>query len=273
MIDCTFDQPSNRRRNPAPQYIEALENRLQRAETLLRSVMPDVDLNDLDMGKDGRAQPQIPGKTGGTNDDGATLVASPAVGKMDMSGDPEADAKLESMVEATGQLDLDDQGKWDFHGHSSGYSFLSRMRAQFGDLLGPTGTSTPFMKTRTLTAVFGSPSSASNSPMDGNASLTSDLPSKAIAQELIRNTLDDACALMPFVHQPTFYQLVDRIYEKPAEQFGTEENRFLPLLYVVLAVGTMFAKTEQSELEQGGYEHAIDQGYEAFEPFADLANS
>src|SRR3978361_2573882 len=44
--DCTYDQPSNRRRNPAPQYIEALETRVQRAETLLRAVFPGVDLND-----------------------------------------------------------------------------------------------------------------------------------------------------------------------------------------------------------------------------------
>src|SRR3954471_17345081 len=44
--DCTYDQPSNRRRNPAPQYIEALETRLQRAESLLRTFLPNVDLND-----------------------------------------------------------------------------------------------------------------------------------------------------------------------------------------------------------------------------------
>ncbi len=44
--ECTYDKPSNRRRNPAPQYIEALEHRLQRAEMLLRKVMPDVDLSD-----------------------------------------------------------------------------------------------------------------------------------------------------------------------------------------------------------------------------------
>jgi len=44
--DCTYDQPSNRRRNPAPQYIEALEHRLQKAETILRSVLPGLDLDD-----------------------------------------------------------------------------------------------------------------------------------------------------------------------------------------------------------------------------------
>jgi hypothetical protein len=44
--ECTYDKPSNRRRNPAPQYIEALENRLHLAETLLRKFIPDVDLAD-----------------------------------------------------------------------------------------------------------------------------------------------------------------------------------------------------------------------------------
>jgi hypothetical protein len=44
--ECTYDQPSNRRRNPAPQYIEALEKRLQKAEAILRSVLPGLDLDD-----------------------------------------------------------------------------------------------------------------------------------------------------------------------------------------------------------------------------------
>ena len=49
LLECTYDKPSNRRRNPAPQYIEALETRLQRAEALLRKFAPDVDLTDPEL--------------------------------------------------------------------------------------------------------------------------------------------------------------------------------------------------------------------------------
>lgn len=37
--------------------------------------------------------------------------------------------------------------------------------------------------------------------------------------------------------------MFDRIYDIPPENFGDEENRFLPLLYVVLALGCMFNMT------------------------------
>ncbi len=117
-----------------------------------------------------------------------------------------------------------------------------------------------------MSAVFDSPRSTTASPKTASpkeihASITADLPSKEIAQDLVSNTLDDACALMRFLHRPTFDRMFDRIYDLPAEEYGNEENRFLPMLYAVLAVGTLFAKTEQSELHQQGYETAIDQGY------------
>jgi hypothetical protein len=34
--------------------------------------------------------------------------------------------------------------------------------------------------------------------------------------------------------------MVHRIYDTPVESFGNEENQFLPLLYVVLALGCLF---------------------------------
>jgi len=43
---CTYNRRSNRRRNPIPQYIESLGQRLQRAEALLGTVLPNVDLGD-----------------------------------------------------------------------------------------------------------------------------------------------------------------------------------------------------------------------------------
>ncbi|KAJ6142449.1 hypothetical protein N7471_001902 [Penicillium samsonianum] len=44
--ECSYDQPSNRRHNPAPQYVEALETRLSKAQAFLRTVRSDVNLND-----------------------------------------------------------------------------------------------------------------------------------------------------------------------------------------------------------------------------------
>ncbi len=181
----------------------------------------------------------------------------------DGGGESEQDSLLESMVENTGSLDLDDQGHWDFHGHSSGLVFLQRMREQFGDLIGSTESRAAlYIRTRAQSQVLGSPSSTGESPMDNGLPNTHDLPPREVARQLCVNSLNDACALMRFVHQPTFYVLFDRIYDTPPENFGNEENTFLPLLYVVLALGCLFDKNDSSNLEQKGYERAIDQGYE-----------
>src|SRR4051794_13309004 len=115
--DCTYDQPSNRRRNPAPQYIEALETRLQRAETLLRTLLPNVDLND----------PNIDAVIQQRRQAGNAKALD-----QETKTDESTDAQLRSMVESTGQLDLDESGHWDFHGGSSGTVFVRRMREHFG---------------------------------------------------------------------------------------------------------------------------------------------
>ena len=169
----------------------------------------------------------------------------------------ERDSLLESMVETTGQLDLDDQGKWDFHGHSSGLTFLSRIREQFGDII-----TIPDMRTSAWLKpqMVHSSQSASDSPLDANLPNVAELPSKELALELASNSLDYACSLLRFMHQPSFYRMLDRVYSLSPTEFGDEENRFLPQLYVVLALGCLFAPNEKSELEQGGYENAMSQG-------------
>ncbi|TKA62341.1 hypothetical protein B0A49_10847 [Cryomyces minteri] len=260
--ECTYDQPSNRRRNPTPQYIEAIEQRLHRAEALLKVVLPNVDPGDPDIDailQQGNLPSSIPG-LGQPSSSGAQ--ARPPLGKPTVSSENMKDPHLESMVKATGQLDLDEQGYWDYHGHSSGLSFVRRMREQMGDIMGPEGNSTPFVKTRPMSQVFESPMSNVGSPMDVLPS--PELPSQTVARQLCSNSVNDASALLRVVHQPTFWKSFDRIYSTAPENYNGEDIRFLPLLYVVIALGYLFAKEEHSDLEQLGYDNAIDQGFKYF---------
>jgi hypothetical protein len=253
--DCTYDQPSNRRRNPAPQYIEALESRVQRAETLLRAVFPGVDLNDPNI--DTLIHQQL----------GKIKTEALENSSTDKSGDPNVqDAQLRSMIESTGQLDLDEAGYWDFHGGSSGTVFIKRMREQFGGLLGNDHSAPLFPRIPRpplVTSMFDSPRSSTDSPYDAGLPNTMDLPSRETAKVLCNDSLERACSLLRFVHQPTFYEMVDKIFDTPPENFGDSENRFLPLLYVVLALGCMF-HTEPGEDPNGPvqntYKAGIDQG-------------
>ncbi|TVY43617.1 Activator of stress genes [Lachnellula occidentalis] len=250
--DCTYDQPSNRRRNPAPQYIEALETRLQRAETLLRTLLPNLDLNDPNIEtaiqrQAGNAKGSLPG---GTSSDAAA----------------DQDAQLRSMIASTGQLDLDDSGHWDFHGGSSGTVFVKRMREQLGSLLSPqkpgSASFLPKLPRPYPSVLLDSPRSATESPLDGGLPNTVDLPSKDVARKLCEHSLDTACALLRFIHHPTFYMMFERIYELPVESFGNEENQFLPLLYVVLALGCMFER--QGDDYEQSYKAGIDHGLKYF---------
>lgn len=208
---------------------------------------------------------------------------SEQAGKIRSWNDQDGDALLESMVDATGQLDLDDRGYWDFHGHSSGFTFfrkinqhtdlLGRENGQHGDyeLFGRDGIDTPFIGLPYPQQIDASPKSSVDTPTDVNLPNTSELPSRSDAKALASNALDDACAMFAFVHKPTFYTLLDRIYDLAPEAYADKENRFLALLYMVLGLGCLFAKAEESELEKEGYPLAVVQGYVTQIPFWDLA--
>ena len=251
--DCTYNQPSNRRRNPAPQYIEALETRLQRAEALLKTTLPNVNLNDPNI--DAVIQ-----RRQANAKESETADAKPA----ELRNSSEDEAQLKSMIQSTGLLELDDSGNWNFNGGSSGIVFMGRMREQFGNLLGGYH-GTHFLprlpRPMPLGPMYDSPRSVADSPMDTGLPSTLDLPPREIALALCVNSLECACSLMRFVHQPTFYELFNRIYTTSPGDFGDEENRFLPLLYVVLALGCMFhVEPLEHESEASGYRSGIDQG-------------
>ncbi|KAL3479250.1 fungal-specific transcription factor domain-containing protein [Aspergillus californicus] len=273
--ECSYDQPSNRRRNPAPQFVEQLENRLNKAEALLQLVLPGLDLDDpqfdihatqqmllaLQREREKFQQPSA-----------QPLAQPPAQQQPETNSSAEApgpdgagadESLLESMVDNTGCLDLDDQGHWDFHGHTSGIIFLRRLRKQLG--VSQQGSSEIPLRARpALQHFLESPKSMSESPQESSMPPTHDLPTRDVARRLCHNALEDGCALIRFVHEPSFYAMLERIYDTPPEQFTNEENSFLPLLYIVMSVGCLFSDDGAGTLDVSGYESAIGQGFQYF---------
>lgn len=242
---------------------------MHRAETLLHILIPNLDLNDPGIdaavaqgwipGAPGKGQPSAPGAI-------AAAAATQQAQRPPLAPNPEnkSDTNLESMVRAVAQMDVDEQGHWDYHGHSSGLSFMRRMREQLGDLMGPDSPATPFVKSRPPSLVLDSPRSALDSPSENPSSPSSELPPRDLARQFCSNAVDDAAALLKFVHKPSFWTSFERIYDTPSENWGNEEQRFLPLLYSAMALGTLFGKDEHSNLNQVGYENAIQQGFAYF---------
>lgn len=250
--ECTYDQPSNRRRNPAPQYIEALEVRLQKAEGLLKVLLPNVNLSD----PDSNAAIQRYKASLGIAADGAPAMSS-------QSPATAHEAELRSMLASTGELGLDDQGLPDFHGSSSGRVFVHRIREQLGGLLGEAGTNVlPHLPAPPAMPWVDSPRSSGSSPLELGLPNIEDLPSKDVAQELAHASLT-CCSVLPFIHQPTFHAALERIYHTPVEKYTNLDHKFLPLLYAVLATGCVFhlpASDDPDENPDFTYQQKIEQG-------------
>ncbi|KAI2470615.1 hypothetical protein F4781DRAFT_421198 [Annulohypoxylon bovei var. microspora] len=254
-LDCTYDKPSNRRRNPAPQYIEALENKLSRAETLLRKFMPDVDLNDPSLDPAVQQEFRIREQ--------ARIRAAASKGKQSGSSSS-VDAQLHSMIETVGQLDLDEKGEYDFHGTSSGSVFFKRMKDHFRGLLGR-DYQIPFLPrpprpTGIVTLDSPTPRSSSSSRAPPSHSTNKyDLPSKERALALCSESLNNATCLLRIVHIPSFYEMLDGLYEKRTNTFGKEDKRSLALAYSVMALGCMYNIPDDNGSDTPPYKIAVDE--------------
>jgi hypothetical protein len=222
-----------------------LEQRLQKTEAILRAALPGIDLEDPKF--DARGVEQI-------------VESSKGVNRTSTTTKTDDESQMQPMVDRVGTLDLDDKGNYDFHGHSSGFAFMRRFRAQFGEQFLPYPNSN--LRGRSIQQLIESPKSSQSSPYELNLSASVDLPPREAAIELCRNALDDCCALMRPLHRPTFFQRFHSIYETDPEQFSNQQLKFLPLLYVVMGLGCLFSRTENEStmLDIKGYEEAIEQG-------------
>lgn len=253
--DCTYDKPSNRRRNPAPQYIEALENKLARAESLLRKFVPDVDLNDSNL--DPSVQQEFQTRE-------RQRLHAAKVRQEEAKKTQQKEAQIMSMIETIGQLDLTEGGGWDFRGTSSGAVFLRRMKDHFRGLLGYDYQTTFLPRPNRVPGLLKldspQPTSAST-PSDSKYTVVYDLPPRERARQLSYCALDCGTALLRIVHNPSFFERFDILYDKPAESYDVEDNRFLGLLYAVMAVGCMYNIAEEDTDNRVNYKEATEEGY------------
>lgn len=171
------------------------------------------------------------------------------------------DAKLATMIDSTGQLDLDDKGGWDFHGTSSGAVFLRRMKDHFRGMLGPV-TKTPFLprpERPSGLASLDSPSPGANSTLSAMSSHP-DLPPRDVARRLCYYSLSCATCLIRIVHVPSFYSRLDQLYHRPLDSLDAEDLHFLGLVYAVLALGCMYSTLDGTSSAHGAYKAAMDEG-------------
>lgn len=236
-----------------------MESQLKRAKALLHVVFPTVDLTDpgIDAHLQNGLLPQLPIAV--SRPQGPPIDPRMSSHHVSMPTEETLEPHLEAMVKATGQLDLDEEGNWDYHGHSSGVSFMSGLR-QFGDMFQLPADSSPSLKYRSMSQAPSSPNST-NSVTDSSAALptAADLPKKEDARKLCECAFVDASAMLRVVHLPTFYTQLDRMYEVSVEDYGSAENSFLPLLFAVLSLGKLFSRND-TDLDKATFEALVDEG-------------
>lgn len=223
---------------------------------MLRKFMPDVDLADPNL--DPAIQQEFHNRQRARGH-----TAKLRAGQAD---EPRSanDAKLITMIDSIGQLDLDDKGGWDFHGTSSGAVFLRRMKDHFRGMLGPMSKA-PFLprpdRPPGLVALD-SPSPGGNSPFSAVSSYP-ELPSKDVARKLCYYSLSCATCLVRIIHVPSFTERFEQIYNRPLDSLNQEDTHFLGLVYAVLALGCMYNNLDDAKPQSGAYKTAIEEGYAA----------
>ncbi|KAK9479073.1 fungal-specific transcription factor domain-containing protein [Lipomyces japonicus] len=288
--ECTYDQPSNRRRNPATFYIHELETRLQQADSIIRAILPGVDISKKDLNIDrfltelkNNATADVFNEFASASEKAvqnsiiktekssnasknqalaASTLASkfPTSHKIDAHNSPGQDTSIESMVVSLGRLDVDETGHLDYVGHSSGRSFLQHVRAHFlndnPDTIPP---DFPISAQPLYGSLADSPSETYYFQQDAEFKII--LPSKEIAFKLIEIVWSQACVVLSFGHKPSFMRRLDELYATDPDDYTPAQVNLLPLVYCFLAVGVLFS----CDFRDGGsVAMDVNEGYKYF---------
>lgn len=141
---------------------------------------------------------------------------------------------------------LVEQGEIEFQGRSADRTFLRGLKEEIGAW---PGDDTP----RNLPTAFSVPGLfiTERGSRCGVA-----LPPIHRATKLVQAALD-AHILLNFVHRPSFDRLFHLVYSLEPSEYSSKERQFLPLLYALLAYGTLFSQ----QVEDAGYGEILSEAY------------
>lgn len=235
MAECTFQRALRHR---GPLYVEELESRVRLLESSLTILCPDVDLNAFNL-----KSTLLPRRQAGIGEE-----PPPTTPNHDLLGTANGRTRsfeatdeklLDTIIEVTGRLELDKQGNYEYYEPFAGFTFLRRAQEQCKRLL-----NVPLQKNFCLSSppLRETPKATGSGQRQRPAATLESveiLPARHVAERLVSSALKDACCLIRFVHGPTFDQSLGRIYEINPENYKEQDLKFLPLLYIILAVGVL----------------------------------
>lgn len=141
---------------------------------------------------------------------------------------------------------LVEQGEIEFQGRSADRTFLRGLKEEIGAWPGddtPRNLPTAFLIPGLFITERGSRCGVA-------------LPPIHRATKLVQAALD-AHILLNFVHRPSFERLFHLVYSLEPSEYSSKERQFLPLLYALLAYGTLFSQ----QVEDAGYGEILSEAY------------
>ena len=163
----------------------------------------------------------------------------------------ERSGELENMVGNQGRMSSVDHKKAEFYGGFSGFAFLHKTK-QFCDE--ENGYQSDEESSTTQSAIghlFDSPL-PDRQALNINVPISHLLPSRRTASELLRVVFDRVYPLFDFLHEPSFQEQTNRIYEREPIEFDDSDHDFLPLFYVVIGLGFLFSHEKHRQYGCGG---------------------
>ncbi|KEF54757.1 uncharacterized protein A1O9_09199, partial [Exophiala aquamarina CBS 119918] len=223
---CTFTSTKGQRVAGAPRT-KILEDRLRRARNLITKFQSQNPSSHLNAEVKGifDSPPASPSSASDT----ATGVTDGSHGEY-----------LENMLIGKGLLLLNQKSST-YYGATSGLSFLQKTLQLFSQNSPRHGSVSPERPQSTLSSLFESPPWDMQIRQMGPWS-PENLPSRRTALELLETYFGDVFLLLQFMHEPTFRQQVDRIYDLDLINFEELEHDFLPLFHSVMALGYLFSQ-------------------------------
>lgn len=246
--ECAYQEQSTRRRKRASQNIQALEERLRHAKAFIQALTANSATGGL-------PQHSSAEEVGCALDEQELRANSPP-GDIELEG-VEDDSDASSDEVTLEFLDSDDQGYRNYYGQSSGLNYMRRLKGQLGamNLIEPVSSMHPSIDMRLQGERIGV-----SGPSRKILLAIAELPTQEVARRLCFNAIEHACTVMRFVHEPTFFASLDRIYEIKPSEYTKHDELFLPFLYAVMALGCVGIDDGLSPLSSG-IDHAMSKGY------------
>lgn len=161
------------------------------------------------------------------------------------------------MMDQQRVLSSSDRKTASFYGDSSGFAFLQKTKQLFDDTQGTGGSDMSASTQKAITQLFDSPL-PDKQALKVDVPMSNLLPSRKTASQLLNVVFGQVYPLLQFLHEPTFQEKTNRIYELEPMEFEDSDHDFLALLYSVLALGFLFS---QAKHQKYGCARAVTEGY------------